>query len=107
MKPGDKFNLVARIQGQSNDLDSSNKSAWFVCGIGHVNKEGKLAIKLLGLPLPQQDWDGWMYLRERIDYYGGENKPPIQPPSPPLDPITHNPPKPKWSKKTGREPNPF
>lgn len=66
MKPGMKYNVVARIQGRRENLEAKDPHTWLKCGIATVRSDGQVAIKLNGLPLPSVNWDGWLYIREEI-----------------------------------------
>jgi len=68
MKQGIKYNLLAAIRGQSETFDANGTTSWFNCGFATVNKDGKLSLKIHGLPLPQHDWNGWLYIREATDF---------------------------------------
>ena len=85
LDPNKKYRAVARIGGRSNNLEGPNISSWFVVGPVSVKADGKVGVRILGLPLPTADWDGWIYIRETgqetgiipsrdTDYYANQPK---------------------------------
>lgn len=67
-----KYNILARIPNFNKNTTERIPATWFKVGYGTENKNGQLSIKILGLPLPGSNWDGWLYVRDNDGFHADE-----------------------------------